>query len=59
MMITPKAHDRMYSESLHDQLSRHRKDLVIARGYTELGPKIDRRKEVKPVTVERRANGLS
>ena len=59
-LITPKAHDRMYGESLHDQLAKHRKDLVIARGYTDpLGPKVDRRVEQVKVEFERRKNGLA
>jgi len=56
--ITKDAQERMYSESLHDQLAKHRKDLVIAQAYNELqGKLIERRIKQEQVEYERRKNG--
>ncbi len=58
MKITDKAQGRMYSESLHDQLAKHKKDLVIAQAYNELqGKLIERRVRQEQVEYERRKNG--
>jgi len=54
-MITKDAQDRMYSNTLHDQLAKHRQDLVIARAHNELqGKLIERRISKIDVEFERR-----
>jgi len=46
MKITKDAQQRIYGESLHDQLAKHRKDLVIAQAHNELqGKLIERRRK--------------
>jgi len=55
MKITKDAQERIYGESLHDQLARHRKDLVIAQAHNDLqGKLIERRLARLEVDFERR-----